>query len=77
MIYDNIKKSTIIAAKNNVSLKSDNLMVRNFFNQFTSVIKQQMQNSNQIYLVDILDQLNFISVDTLLRSSDKIKILFK
>lgn len=77
MIYDNIKKSTIIAAKNNVSLKSDNLMVRNFFNQFTSVIKQQMKNSNQIYLVDILDQLNFISVDTLLRSSDKIKILFK
>lgn len=77
MIYDNIKKSTIIAAKNNVSLKSDNLMVRNFFNQFTSVIKEQMTNSNQIYLVDILDQLNFISVDTLLRSSDKIKILFK
>jgi len=77
MIYDNIKKSTIIAAKNNVSLKSDNLMVRKFFNQFTSVIKQQMKNSNQIYLVDILDQLNFISVDTILRSSDKIKILFK
>ena len=52
-------------------------MVRNFFNQFTSVVKDQMKYSNQIYLVDILDQLNFISVDAILRSSPKINMLFK
>lgn len=44
----------------NVNSTSDNVLVKQFYDEFCSVIQDQIEQSNQIYLVDVVDQLHFI-----------------
>lgn len=43
-----------------VNNKSDAYLAKQFYNEFCHVIQNQIELSNQIYLVDVLDQLHFI-----------------
>lgn len=62
---DVLAKNTANLAK--VNSQSDNVLIKQFYDEFCQVIQSQVEQSNQIYLVDVLDQLYFISEDAIMR----------
>ena len=60
-----------------VNNKSDAYLAKQFYNEFCHVIQNQIELSNQIYLVDVLDQLHFIDEEQLAKSSVKMSNLMK
>lgn len=58
-----------------VNDKSDAYLAKQFYTEFCQVIQQQIENSNQIYLVDVLDQLHFIDEEVIAKQSVKVKSL--
>jgi len=68
--YEAEKNAVRDANKNvstNVNKESDSQLIKQFYNEFCLIIQNQIQQSNQVYLVDVLDQLHFISEDGLRR----------
>lgn len=53
----------------NVNEKSDSYLTKQFYAEFCRAIEGQIEQSNQIFLVDVLDQLHFISEEKLVRQS--------
>lgn len=44
----------------NVNGKSDAFLAKQFYGEFCQVIQNQIEASNQIYLVEVLNELHFI-----------------
>lgn len=59
----------------NVNSTSDNVLVKQFYDEFCGVIQDQIEQSNQIYLVDVVDQLHFIDQRQLMNHSLKMNAL--
>lgn len=59
----------------NVNKESDTQLIKQFYSEFCLIIQNQIQQSNQVYLVDVLDQLHFISEDGLMRQSIKLNAM--
>lgn len=64
-------------APSKVNSQSDNVLIKQFYDEFCQVIQGQVEQSNQIYLVDVLDQLYFISEESIMKQSLKLNALLK
>lgn len=60
-----------------VNNKSDAYLAKQFYTEFCHVIQAQIEESNQIYLVDVLNELHFIDEEQLVRQSVKMSALIK
>ena len=76
--YEAEKNAVRDANKNvstNVNKESDSQLIKQFYAEFCVIIQYQIQASNQVYLVDVLDQLHFISEEGLRRQSIKLNAM--
>ena len=70
--------------------KSDEFLTKQFYTEFCDIIKEQLEKQGnvqgeaangqvdrQIYLIDVMEKLHFISADQLRKNSGKLRALLK
>jgi len=60
-----------------VNDKSDAYLSKQFYDEFCKVIQEQLEESNQIFLVEVLSQLHFIDEEAIMKQSLKVNALLK
>lgn len=56
--------------QDNVNSKSDQQLIKQFYNEFSLAVQKQMEQSNQLNIIDLMNDLYFFNEQKLRSQSD-------